>query len=185
MTKRFKYVFVDNGTIRETETHAQIEDFENGLEIKYLLSYGAKKIFRVNEYYDGKMLTTMSVHNSNNIHDIKYIVNFQYNIRESRYTNNNLSTYYGMVDDTLHGQYIKYDIDGTILDIKYFDMGNDVTEDVCRILSIDHSNLNYEIQEEDKFKLYLKYGMYFLVLDDYKKQKRFYYKDVLKNIVKI
>ncbi|AQW88587.1 hypothetical protein pEaSNUABM50_00060 [Erwinia phage pEa_SNUABM_50] len=119
------------------------------------------KISNITEVYKNVVLAKISLRPSKTplIHKVEYNGHIEY-----RYNNNNVSSVYYEFNDKKYGEYLKFDLNGILLDRIFYYEGKDVTSDIIQFLGYtdDLSSFkNYEFKEDELFNIMMKYGFYF------------------------
>lgn len=124
------------------------------------------------QYEYGKLSNITEISNNEVLARIVYrptktpiIEKVEYNgHKQNRYNNNNVSSVYYESNNSLYGEYKKYDIRGNLIERKYFLDNVDVTTEVMNFVGYNGSYeefMKYTFREDEQFNLMMKYGFNF------------------------
>lgn len=105
---------------------------------------------------------------------------------EERYSNDKVSTVHYVDNKGIQGQHIRYDIDGNISLIQYYQNSVDITDDVVNFVGYKgdrDSFKNYKFREEEVFNIYMLYGSKFKFYNEYRIESKTF-DDILKFCLK-
>lgn len=129
-----------------------------GYNIKYV--YNKPQV--ITEINKNQILSTISLRPTNSI----IIDHINYNgYFEQRYNNNKVLSKVHTLNGLYHGEYLKYSLDGSIIDRKFYFNGDDITYEINKYISSDIHEIvstnSEEISETKMFNIMLRYGTYF------------------------
>lgn len=141
----------------------------------YKITKDFDKLSNVVEYESGKAIG--NIHYRPTKTPIIFEVRYKgYN--ETRYNNGNVNVVYCTDHNSrFYGEYRKFDINGNLQTVKYYQDSNDVTEDLKSFIGFkgDNDALKfYKFKEDEVFNIYMLYGSKFKFYNEYKRDSSYF-----------
>lgn len=141
----------------------------------YKVTNDFDRISNIMEYVSGRPIGTIHFRPTKT----PVIFSVSYNgYHEDRYNNGRISTiYFTNHECRFYGEYRKFNINGDVQEVRYYQDSNDVTEDVKLFVEYkgDSSEFkNYQFAEDELFNLYMFYGNQFKFYNEYKYEPNYF-----------
>lgn len=136
-----------------------------GFEIKK--EYG--KFSSIVEYSNGDMKGTITFRPTK----IPVIFSVKYgNYREERYSHGGVSAVYSVNNENkLTGEYRRYNSDGSLKEVRFYNSGEEVTQDIMLFLNFNGTEKEFttihNLGEDERFNIWMQYGGFFKFIHEY------------------
>ena len=87
-----------------------------------------------------------------------------------------MSTVYYTDHSGIQGEYKRYDVNGGVLNTKYYYDNKDITDEIKSFIGFkeDQSFKLYKFAEDELFNLYMRYGNKFKLYNEYKLDSKYF-----------
>lgn len=176
----FKVINTDDKAVYMTTTEPEIH---NGVIIRYIDGIIPYRSIRIKEFCSSILKTTISLTTSGAVYSSTYNITPCLSITKENYLFGSCNKMFSTLNNILHGAFVSYDKTGRCYSVKYYDHGIDCTEELCGIIGTQVGVLlTYELSNEERFKIMLKYGSDFLTYDEQMHYSNFQYPEIIEKM---